>query len=77
MTHTTVTTTHYYLQYSHRSIISLHGSFAEHCYFFLLGLQWLLVFFLVTFFPSPNLLFNRYFFSGYFLSEHLLFHVRV
>ncbi len=39
---------------SHRSIISLHGSLLNTVTFFPLGLQWLLLSFLVTFFPSEN-----------------------
>ncbi len=54
MTHTDVSTTHYYPRYSHKSIISLHGSLLNTVTFFPLGLQWLLLFFLVTFFPSQN-----------------------
>ncbi len=46
MTHTTVSFTHYYSQYSHRSIISLHGSLLDTVTFFS---AWLTL--AVTFFP--------------------------
>ena len=68
MTHTSDSTTHYYLHYSHRSIISLHSKLQDTvtffrlaytgCYFFsqpklLLCIHY---FFPVTFFPSSLIL---------------------
>ncbi len=57
MTHTTVSTTHYYPQYSRRSIISLHGSLLNTVTFFRLAYIWLLLFSLLLFFLAKTVTF--------------------
>ena len=68
ITHTTVSTTHYYPT-TVTEVISLHKRFAGQCCFFPLGLHRLLLFSLLFFFPPKTVTLFRYLFSCYFLSE--------